>query len=157
LWNGDFSGKISKQYKGLELFGIDNSEKMISVARRRSDLINFKIADAEKIPFEDSSFDLITIIDAIYYFQDKEALLKECSRLLKTNHRLFIFYPAIDLLPKFILKQIQFTSRLFFYNSEEYSIFPKVKELKKMADMFNFKIDANKIKMMHRFIIFTKK
>ncbi|MGA2417725.1 MAG: methyltransferase domain-containing protein [Candidatus Staskawiczbacteria bacterium] len=153
---GIFLKKIEEQWAGLKLFGIDNSEKMIAIADQKPGNINFSVASAEKIPFEDNSFDLITVIDAFYYFQNKEAALKECSRVLKSKHYLFLFYPAIDIFPKFILKQIQIISRLLFFNLEEYSVFPKIEELKKMAEAANLKLVKKTMRLMHRFILFAK-
>jgi len=153
---GIFLKKISGEKNNLQLSGIDNSEKMLSVANQHPGLINFKVASAEKIPFEDNSFDLITIIDAFYYFQDKEAVLKECSRVLKPNQYLFLFYMGADILPKFVMKEIQTSSLLFAYNLEEYSTFPKMKDLKKMAHDANLKIVVKKREMLHRFILLKK-
>ena len=152
---GIFLKKINERYKGATLSGIDNSEEMIFVANKNPGAINFNVAGAEKIPFEDNSFDLVTIIDAFYYFQNKEAALKECSRILKRNHCLFIFQPAADIFPKFILKQIQFISKLLFFNLESYSSFPKMYELEKMADEANLKIVIKK-GIINRFILLKK-
>jgi len=153
---GIFLKKIKQVKTNLQLFGIDNSEKMIATAEQYSNKINFKVSGAEKIPFEDNSFDLITIIDAFYYFQDKEAVLKECGRTLKTDGHLFIFYPANDLFPKFILNQIWAASKFLFFNLEEYSEFLKVNEVKKMANTANLELVFKKNKLMHRFILFKK-
>jgi len=111
---GIFLKKINRKKKRLKLFGIDNSEGMVSMANKNPGTVNFRVASAEKIPFNDNFFDLVAIVDAFYYFQDKVAALKECSRVLKSGGHLFIFYPALDILPKFITKQIQIISRLFF-------------------------------------------
>lgn len=159
---GIFLNKINHERKGLHLFGIDNSKNMISIAKKNYATIHFETADADKIPFEDNSFDLITIIDAFYYFRDKESTLKECSRVLKPNGYLFIFYMAIDIFPKFILKLIQLISIIFSLNSEGHSTFPKMNELKKMADAANLKLITKKLKIvhtmipLHRFILFKK-
>lgn len=153
---GNFLKKIDKKNKRLKLFGIDNSTGMISVANQHPGAINFKVASAEKIPFEDNSFDLVTVIDAFYYFQDNGAALKECSRVLKPNQYLFIFYPAIDIFPKFFLKIIQIVSRSLLFNLEEYSEFPNMDELEKMASSANLKPTVKKNKLMHRFILLRK-
>ncbi|MCX6720151.1 MAG: methyltransferase domain-containing protein [Candidatus Staskawiczbacteria bacterium] len=153
---GIFLKKINKKYRGLKLCGIDNSEEMISSANKQSGTITFKTASAEKIPFENNSFDLVMVIDAFYYFQDKETALKECSRVLKPDCHLFLFYPAADIFPNFFLKQIKFISRFLFFNLEEYSSFPKMKELEKIAHKANLKLITKKIKSMNRFILFQK-
>lgn len=153
---GVFLEKIAKEKEGLQLFGIDNSQGMISVANQRHNTINFEVASAEKIPFENNFFDIVTIIDAFYYFQDKEKSLQECSRVLKPNQHLFIFYLAVDTFPKFILKLIRLESKLFFYNTEEYSTFPTMQEFKKMAERSDLQIVAGKIQKLHRFIALRK-
>ncbi len=153
---GIFLKKISKEKNNLQLFGIDNSEKMIAIANQHPDIANFRTASAGKIPFEDNSFDLITIIDAFYYFQDKEAVLNECYRVLKPNHYLFLFYPDLDIFPKFVLKQIQIISRLLFFNLEEYSKFININNLKNMADKIGFKLIRKETKIMHQFVLSQK-
>mgnify|MGYP001558513359 CR=1 FL=1 len=153
---GIFLEKISKERKNLQLFGIDNSEKMIAIADKYPGVANFKIASAEKIPFEDNSFDLVTIIDAFYYFQDKEAVLKECFRVLKPNQYLFLFYIGADLFPKFLMKEIKIASRLLLYNTEKYSTFISINKLKKITNTTNFSLAVKKMIIMHRFILLKK-
>jgi hypothetical protein len=77
--------------------------------------------------------------------------------MLKPNGHLFIFYPAIDIFPQIILKQIKFISKLLFFNLEEYSSFIKMKELERIADDVNLRLVTEKTKMLHRFILFIKK
>lgn len=153
---GIFLKKISKKNNSTKLFGIDNSKKMISVANKIPSNITFKVADAESLPFDDNSFDLITVIDAFYYFQNKEKVLKECFRILKPNCQLFIFYPAADILPKFIFNLVKITSKSLFFNLEEYSEFISIKALEKLADSAGLTIVKKKIKILHRFILFKK-
>ena len=48
---------IALEEKGLEVTGIDPSEKMLTVARQKSQSVRWKIGTAEKIPIEDEIFD----------------------------------------------------------------------------------------------------
>jgi len=153
---GIFLKKILKQKEGLKLAGIDNSKKMISVARLFGDKIDFREADAENSSFEKDSFDIVTIIDAIYYFPNKEAALSECKRVLRPGGYLFLFYPAIDIIPNFILDQIKLVSRSLFFNLEENSSIVNIKELEKLAGLSGLKLINKKMQTMHRFIIFKK-
>ena len=49
---------------------MDVSERMIDEARRLSDSprVRFQVADAEKLPFPDGSFDLVTLGNMIPFF-----------------------------------------------------------------------------------------
>lgn len=154
---GIFLKKLSKKNGALRLFGTDNSLKMINTAKKNCGAINFLQADAEKIPYENSSFDLITIIDAFYYFQDKEKVFEECSRVLKKNRHLFIFYPAFDLLPSYFLEKTKVYSKRYFFNLEENSYFLKRKEMAALAAKFNLEPIIIKTGKMHSFLLFQKK
>ena len=48
----------------------------------------------DKLPFEDSSFDFITMLAVMEHLEDDEAMLKECSRLLRPGGGLFITVPS---------------------------------------------------------------
>ncbi len=49
---------------------------------------------AEKLPFEDESFDIVTALDVVEHLDDDIAGLKEMHRVLKTGGRTLIFVPA---------------------------------------------------------------
>lgn len=63
-------------------YGVDPAPKLIARARQK-DRINYAVAPAEKIPFEDSSFDYVISITAIQNFEDIEQGLKEIKRVGK--------------------------------------------------------------------------
>lgn len=153
---GIFINKIKKLYPKIRPFGIDNSEGMVALAKKRLNLGTLYVASAEKIPFTDNTFDIITIIDAFYYFQDKEAVLKECYRVLKPGGNLFIFYPAADILPKLLIGYIKFNSKIWLSNSEEYSSFPSKKDFERMAVSAHLQLIKKQIIFFHRFFIFKK-
>lgn len=48
---------------------------------------------AEKLPFADASFDVIIILEAIYYVQHLEGFINEARRVLRPNGQLMITYP----------------------------------------------------------------
>lgn len=85
---GSFSIEIFNVYKGsAQVFGIDLNEKMLSVAKERYDNISFQLADAAKLPFENETFDAITISFATRNIAINEKYflntLKEFFRVLK--------------------------------------------------------------------------
>lgn len=151
---GNFLKKLKKINDNIKIFGIDECVGMVDVARKKVPTGDFKVSDAGELPFGDNSFDLVSIIDAFYYFQDKGKTISECSRVLKPGGFLFLFYPAMDLLPNFFLDAIKISSRLLLYNLEEDSTFLPIKELVATAERNGFKLVKKKISFMHRLILF---
>ena len=49
---------------------------------------------AEKLPFEDESFDVVTALDVVEHLDDDIAGLKEMHRILKKDGKMLIFVPA---------------------------------------------------------------
>jgi ubiquinone/menaquinone biosynthesis C-methylase UbiE len=50
-------------------------------------------ASAEKLPFDTASFDVILILEAIYYIENLQDFIEEVKRVLKPNGRFLISYP----------------------------------------------------------------
>jgi ubiquinone/menaquinone biosynthesis C-methylase UbiE len=61
---------VASRFPEAEIEGVDVSERMIDEARRLSDSprVRFRVADAEKLPFPDGSFDLVTLGNMIPFF-----------------------------------------------------------------------------------------
>lgn len=56
-------------------------------------LITYKSFNAEEIPFEDKSFDVVFILGSLHHVDNKKLALKECSRVTKSNGIICIFEP----------------------------------------------------------------
>jgi demethylmenaquinone methyltransferase/2-methoxy-6-polyprenyl-1,4-benzoquinol methylase len=73
--------------KGYEVIGIDISEAMLSVAKKKNRYKNakFEVADATNLPFEDNSFDVSSISFALHDMplSIREKALKEMIRVTK--------------------------------------------------------------------------
>ncbi len=63
-------------------YGIDPAKKLIARAKQ-SDKIQYKIAPAENIPYNDNEFDYVISITAIQNFEDIEKGLTEIKRVGK--------------------------------------------------------------------------
>jgi ubiquinone/menaquinone biosynthesis C-methylase UbiE len=70
------------QELGYEYSGVDSSEEMINLARKKSG-VNVKVEDFANTTFDDSNFDLVVSKWAIQTTNGIDAVYKECSRLLK--------------------------------------------------------------------------
>ena len=65
-------------------FGIDPAEKLLKKARQK-DMIVYRLAPAEKIPFDDNHFDHVISITAIQNFNDIAKGLDEIRRVGKKS------------------------------------------------------------------------
>ncbi len=92
---------------GLECVGIDYDDEVISYCKSTYPDCIFQAADAEKLPFEDKSFDTIILRDALHHFfgeADFDKVKSEIIRVAKSNARIIFFDPNVNLLLKTMRK-----------------------------------------------------
>jgi demethylmenaquinone methyltransferase/2-methoxy-6-polyprenyl-1,4-benzoquinol methylase len=68
--------------------GLDFSPRMLERARRKSDAVEWLEGDMLALPFEDASFDAVTVGFGVRNVDDLEAGLRELRRVLKPGGRL---------------------------------------------------------------------
>ncbi len=66
-----------------KIIGVDFSDKMLEIARKKCSDIDFLEADCTQLPFEDKSFDLCTISFGLRNIENMEKALQEIYRVLK--------------------------------------------------------------------------
>ena len=71
-------------------YGIDVSEQMIEIARKKSRAIRWSIGDVGALPYEDGMFSGAICILAVHHFQDLDGALREVFRVMSRG-RLVIF------------------------------------------------------------------
>jgi ubiquinone/menaquinone biosynthesis C-methylase UbiE len=69
-------------------FGLDPSRRMLKIARERG--LRVCQAVGERLPFQDDQFDLVLLVTVICFVDDVPTLLRELSRVLKTDGQLVI-------------------------------------------------------------------
>lgn len=74
-------------YAANKMIATDYSEGMIAEARKGeySDNLTFEVADGTNLPFEDHSFDVVLIANALHVMPEPERVLREIDRVLKDN------------------------------------------------------------------------
>lgn len=72
-----------------EVVGLDRSLEMLALAER-SERVRYVIADALKLPFGDSEFDLITLSSAFHWLE-REKFLREAGRVLRPGGWLVVY------------------------------------------------------------------
>jgi len=87
---GFFTNEFAKL--GAEVYGTDISKELVDLANKNSpESIKYFVSSAHKIAFaENNSFDKATIILASQNMENFSAVLKECSRILKSGGKLFL-------------------------------------------------------------------
>lgn len=76
-----------------EAEGVDVSSDALTFCRARG-LRNVKQGEAEALPYEDNSFDLVTGLDVVEHLDDDVAGLKEIRRVLRRGGHTLLFVPA---------------------------------------------------------------
>ncbi len=76
-----------------EAEGVDVSSDALNFCRARG-LANVKQGEAERLPYGDESFELVTGLDVVEHLDDDLAGLKEMHRVLRTEGRALLFVPA---------------------------------------------------------------
>lgn len=81
---------LAKRY-GCRIVGVDLSDKMIAWATRRAQrkglqgLVEYRIADAQDLPFADSSFDAVMCESVTAFPADKQKAVSEYARVTRSG------------------------------------------------------------------------
>lgn len=94
-------------YAANKMIATDFSDGMIAQAKKGENPPNltFEVADATDLPYEDNSFDVVLIANALHIIPDPEKALSEIDRVLKDK--------GILIAPNFVDHQGGFVSRLW--------------------------------------------
>jgi SAM-dependent methyltransferase len=73
-----------------DVVGLDRSEDMLAVARRKMPALDLLEGRAEALPFDDETFDAVTCQFGLMFFDDRERALREMRRVLRPEGRVAI-------------------------------------------------------------------
>jgi ubiquinone/menaquinone biosynthesis C-methylase UbiE len=77
--------------KGRTVIGADIDEQALKRAKQHyGERIALLECDAQKLPFSDRSFDVISIFEALYYLPNADKFFAECRRVLRPGGKLLI-------------------------------------------------------------------
>lgn len=74
------------------VIGVDNHPKPLEVAHQRG--YDVRQGQAEKLPCDDASFDLIALLDTAEHCEDDGAVFRECHRVCAPEGHLVVTVPA---------------------------------------------------------------
>lgn len=91
---GDLAIALARRLPDAEITGADLSEGMLALARRKAEQkrvrIEFRRAEAERLPFADGVFDAVTAAFGVRNFHDITLGLSEMYRVSSSGGRVFI-------------------------------------------------------------------
>jgi SAM-dependent methyltransferase len=65
---GAAAAEVKRRFPDADVTGVDLAPAMIEQARRNVPGVRFDVADATRLPFDDGSFDLVTLANMIPFF-----------------------------------------------------------------------------------------
>ncbi len=93
--NGRFFKNLFEKCNGLNVFGIDYSEKMVELAENFNEFeiatgkLKLKLASSSNIPFTYNKFDKIFCNNVIYLWENPSYHLQEIYRVLKPGGKFY--------------------------------------------------------------------
>jgi SAM-dependent methyltransferase len=69
--------------RGAKTFGIDASEALVQLARKRVPEADLRVGDMEALPYDDDTFDLVTGFNSFFFANDIVTALREAGRVAK--------------------------------------------------------------------------
>ncbi len=89
---GNYAIKLAQ--RGCIVVGIDISEEMLAIARKKCQELNLRIellnANAESIPFADNYFDSVVSIATFEFIRNPQKALEEMFRVVKSNGKIVV-------------------------------------------------------------------
>lgn len=154
---GDFAIDAYRLLHPQKIVGVDLSEKMLEVGRKKVNqlgllsVIDLKVGDSLALPFDTAEFDAVTVAFGVRNFENLSAGITEMQRVLKTGGQLLIlemsepngfirpFYAMyskflIPIIARFFSKDI----KAYRYLPNSIKAFPKEKEMKTLLRSCGF-------------------
>lgn len=93
---GYFPEKLTEVYPPTtQICGTDLSDVALQLATKRCPEADFQLSPAEKLPYQEHVFDVITCLGSLEHFLDIPASLKEMSRVMKRDGLMLVMIPNI--------------------------------------------------------------
>lgn len=150
----DLAIAVAKKSPSIRVVGIDPSREMLARGREKitkmgRSLNNIRLIEgvAERLPFDDESFDAVVCAFGVRNFQNREKGLREMVRVLKSGGKLVVLELSMphgdsiwDVMARVFVKEVMpklasllsGNSRAYQYLSASMDSFPRADEFKNM-------------------------
>ena len=93
--------RLLKRSNDAHAYGIDISQESVAKARKvNAALLDKQVfvcqGSAEKLPYEDGKFDVVTAVETVYFWPNLPGCLQEVRRVLKPGGRFVIMVEVIE-------------------------------------------------------------
>ncbi len=93
--------RLLKRSKDATVYGIDISEESVAKAKNvNADVLDKQVfvtqGSAEKLPYKDGAFNLVTAVETVYFWPNLANCLQEVRRVLKPGGRFAIMVEVVD-------------------------------------------------------------
>lgn len=143
----------------LQVTGVDLSEEMLAIAKRKAPQAEYRLADAEHLPFEDSSFDAVTCAFGVRNFVHLEQGLSEMLRVLKPGGRMVILElatpdsplvrPFYNLYTRYVIpwlgQRLAGSREAYTYLPRSIELFPKGESFAKIVEELGGRVTERKL------------
>lgn len=148
---GGGTGRVARHFIDDvgKVFVADSSEAMTRVCKKHTGL-ECALTNAESLPFENEFFDKVIMVDAFHHFSDRDKVIKEVKRVLKSEGKVVIseFNPRVLL--GSIIEKIETLLRLG-------STFFAPDSLKDFWEARGFKVELHDAEKGSYYMIATRK
>lgn len=149
---GDLAGYIKLKQPLACVTGIDFSENMLKIAKEKSNDIKFVQGDITNLPYEDNTFDFITMGFGLRNIYQPEKAIEEAYRVLRPGGQfLHLDFGEKGFADKIFDIGVPFLTKIFYggnvsydYLVESKKVFPKPDELIKDFESKGFKFVKRK-------------
>ncbi len=151
---GDVARLLHQRYPDAEIIGVDFSEEMLKIAREKHKQIkeiNFVEGDCLNLPFNNESFDLVTISFGLRNTADYNKVVAEIRRVLKLGAK-FVhldFGKDSKFADNIFLEIVKFIAQVqedesYIYLLESKNAFPPAEELIELFAYHKLKLEKRK-------------
>lgn len=93
--------RLLRRSQNANVYGIDISEESVAKARKvNADKLDKQVficqGSAEKLPYENDMFDMVTAIETVFFWPNLPDCLQEVRRVLKQGGRFVIMIEVVD-------------------------------------------------------------
>ncbi len=129
--------ELLKSRREADYYGLDLSEKMIEEAEKRfQGQVHLAVGDAEGLPYENNTFDLIICNASFHHYTHPEKAVEEIKRVLKPGGTLILGDPTLP--GRLLTKILSFF--LKYSNSGDAKIWHK-KDITKLFEHHGFAVE----------------
>ena len=93
--------RLLKRSQDAQVYGIDISEESVAKAKKvNADVLDKQVfvtlGSAERLPYEDGKFDLVTAVETVYFWPNLPDCLQEVRRVLKSGGKFAILVEVVN-------------------------------------------------------------